>query len=121
MKRLILLIVILLCFNFASCSEVTILNSEEAKVRMEEAGYSVTLSINYGEHAQTFGVSQVTVLTAKKGDSFIQVYYFTNEEDTNSFYKKEASLLSDKVEVVKKNKYSIYRGSESAVNDFLVK
>ncbi len=121
MKRklfLLFLFSIFLC-TFFSCARVSIPNSEEAEKKMVDLGYSVQREVQYGEMVSLYNIKQVTILTADKEDSFIQVYYFTCEEDTETYFKDHASSLSKDVEVIKKNKYSIYRGSESAVNDFL--
>ena len=113
---LIVLLIAPLCF---SCSTVTIPNSAEAKEKMEELGYSVQLNVQYGEMVAVYNIDQVTILTADKGDDFIQVYFFTNKEDTDTFYKDRARSLTRSVEVARKNKYSIYRGTQAAVDDFL--
>jgi len=121
MKRLFyfLFVLFLVLPVFASCSSVTILNSAEAKEKMESMGYTVQVTVQYGEMVAVYDIDQVTVLTADKGDDFIQVYYFTNEKDTDTFYKDRARSLTRGVEVARKNKYSIYRGSQTAVDDFL--
>jgi hypothetical protein len=119
-KLLALLLSFLLLFGMlVSCSAVTIPNSEEAEQKMKGLGYSVIREIQYGQMVSTLNIKQVTILSADKGDTFIQVYYFTSEEDTDTYFKDHESSLSKNVEVVKKNKFSIYRGSESAVEDFL--
>lgn len=103
----------------SSCKAVTIPNSHEAKNKLEELGYTVSLEIQYGDMVKAYGIDQVTILSADKGESFLQVYYFTNKEDTDTFYQARSASLSRNVEIAKKNKYSIYRGSKSAVEDFL--
>ena len=120
MKRLLssLLIILISVSIFASCSTVTIPNSEEAKEKMEALGYTVQIDVQYGEMVAVYNIDQVTILTADKGDDFIQVYFFTNKEDTDKFYKDRARSLTRSVEVARKNKYSIYRGTQTAVNDF---
>jgi len=123
MKKIVICFLALMCFCFVfcSCTSVTILNSSEAKLRMEEKGYAVDVSLRNGENAASFQVQQVTILNAQKGDEFLQVYYFTNEEDTETFFNMRANSIMDGVDIAKKNKYSIYRGTEQAVEDFLVK
>ena len=119
-KRIALFLSFLLCIGmFFSCSTVTIPNSEEAEQKMKDLGYSVIREIQYGRMVSSLNIKQVTILSADKGDTFIQVYFFTTEEDTDTYFKDHESSLSKNVEVVKKNKFSIYRGSESAVEDFL--
>lgn len=110
---------ILIISVFSSCSTVTILNSAEAKEKMESLGYSVQLDVQYGDMVEIYHIDQVTILTADKGDDYIQVYYFTNQADTDRFYKDRARSLTRGVEVARKNKYSIYRGTQRAVDDFL--
>ena len=121
MKRVLscLLLLIVMTPLIASCSTVTIPNSAEAKEKMESLGYSVKVDVQYGEMVAVYKIKQVTILTADKGDDFIQVYFFTNEEDTDTFYKDRARSLTRSVEVARKNKYSIYRGTQAAVDDFL--
>ena len=115
----LVLSIFLMLSSFTSCATITIPSSEEAEAKMNELGYSVVREIQYGQLVASLNIKQVTILTADKEDAFIQVYYFTSEEDTETYFKDHASSLSKDVEVIKKNKYSIYRGSESAVNDFL--
>ena len=121
MKKItfLLLALVLLLPVFTSCASVTILNSEEAKKKMEDLGYTVQIDVQYGEMVAVYKIDQVTILTADKGDDFIQVYYFTNQDDTDTFYKDRARSLTRSVEVARKNKYSIYRGTQTAVDDFL--
>jgi hypothetical protein len=109
----------LVFFLLSSCRAVTIPNSQEAKEKLEALGYTVSLEIQYGDMVKAYEIDQVTILSADKGDDFIQVYYFTNQEDTNTFYEARSASISRNVEVSKKNKYSIYRGSKSSVEDFL--
>lgn len=121
MKRLFcVFIIILILIPFcASCTTVTIPNSAEAKEKMEALGYTVQVDVQYGEMVAVYNIDQVTILTADKGEDFIQVYFFTNAEDTDNFYKDRARSLTRSVEVARKNKYSIYRGTQTAVDDFL--
>ncbi|MBR2181283.1 MAG: hypothetical protein IJ949_05265, partial [Oscillospiraceae bacterium] len=79
----------------------------------------VQLDVQYGDMVEIYHIDQVTILTADKGDDYIQVYYFTNQADTDRFYKDRARSLTRGVEVARKNKYSIYRGTQRAVDDFL--
>ena len=109
----------LICLLFSSCTTVTIPNSAEAKEKLEKLGYTVSIEIQYGEMVASYGIDQVTILSADKEDDFIQVYYFTNKEDTNTFYEARSASISRNVEVAKKNRYSIYRGSKASVEDFL--
>lgn len=119
-RKLILFLVLLLSLSIlSSCTSVTIPGSEEAEKKMQDLGYSVIREIQYGQMVSSLNIKQVTILTADKGDAFIQVYYFTSEEDTDTYFKDHEGSISKDVEVVKKNKFSIYRGSESAVADFL--
>ncbi len=86
---------------------------------MESLGYYVKVDVQYGDMVAVYKIKQVTILTADKGDDFIQVYFFTNKKDTDTFYKDRARSLTRSVEVARKNKYSIYRGTQKAVDDFL--
>lgn len=119
MKKNVLLLFLICLFFLTSCAKTVIPNSAEAESKMKDLGYTVTVKVHYGEDVKTTGITQMTLLNADKDDAYIQVYYFTNEEDTETFYRQKGSLLSKDVEVLKKNKYSIYRGSKSAVADFL--
>ena len=116
-----LALIISVLLLFSSCGSVTVLNSAEAKTRLEEMGYSVDIVRHGKEDASNLGVKQVTILNAKKGEDFLQVYYFTDEEDTEIFFNLRANSIMEGVDIAKKNKYSIYRGTEQAVDDFLVK
>ena len=121
MKRTsIILFFLVFALLFSSCGK-TIPNSQEAKEKLQALGYSVKVSLYYGEEAnKLFHVDQITLLDAELDrEQFIQVYFFTNEEDTLAFYREHSGALTSGVEVVKKNKYSIYRGSQQAVSDFL--
>lgn len=86
---------------------------------MEKLGYDVELTIHYGEDVKGLGIQQVTFLFCDKEEDFLQAYFFANEEDTDTFYKSNHQSLETDVEVVQKNRYSIYRGTKSAVEDFL--
>ena len=121
MKKKFFLACVLACFLIllAACKTITIPNSSRAKEKLQNMGYSVQVEVTYGEDAARAGIEQVTVLTADRGEDFIQVYFFTNEQDAKTLYRDHAASLTRGVEVVKKNKYSIYRGSQTAVDDFL--
>lgn len=121
MKRIIslLILAVLVVTAFSSCSTVTIPNSEEAQKKLEKLGYVVNVSVQYGDKVSAYNIKQVTKLSADKGDDFVEVYFFTSEEDTNNFYDMKAKSFSSGVEIVRKNKYSIYRGTQKAVDDFL--
>ena len=121
MKRLLYLVALVLSFSLllSSCALVTIPNSAEAEKKMKDLGYSVQLQVLHGELTVNYKVDQVTILTADKGDDFIQVYFFTKESDTKTFYKDRSRSLMRGVDIIKKNKYSIYRGTTQAVEDFL--
>lgn len=121
MKKIIKLSLCVFSFVllFSSCAKTRILNSKEAAEKLGELGYVVNLDIQYGEDVSSYGIQQLTILSADLGEDYIQVYYFTSEEDTDTFYKAMAKRLTSGVEAVKKNKYSIYRGTEKAVEDFL--
>lgn len=117
MKKTLLLILICFSFLLSSCS-VTIPTSTEAKEKLEELGYTVSLNISFGSDVAHEGITQVTILKANLGDDYIQAYFFANEEDTETFYKAREKAFTS-ADVTKKNKYSIYRGTEKAVDDFL--
>ncbi len=119
-KRLICILVLLSALLCCSCSRVRIPNSAEAKERLTNLGYSVDVTYYASEKAAIHEVEQLTMLYAKKGDAFIQVYFFKNPEDTKIFYDDNSSAICKNAEVISKNRYSIYRGHESAVNDFLI-
>ncbi len=119
MKRIITVLILLITVLMASCSKVAIPNSSQAEEKLENLGYNVTIKVFYGEDAAVVGVTQMTQLTAEKDGDYFQAYFFANEEDTDTFYSAKATSLSKDVDVLKKNKYSIYRGSKSAEADFL--
>ena len=114
-----LFLAVLLSLAFASCKGTVIPTSSEALKKMEDLGYVCSKSIQYGDEVETYGITQVTILTADLGDEYIQVYFFANKEDTDQFFRLKAATLTEGVDIVKKNKYSIYRGTEKAIEDFL--
>lgn len=111
-------LIVLMLFSLVSCT-TSIPNSAEAKEKMEALGYDVELSVQYGKAVTGVGVQQITFLFCDKGEDFLQAYFFTNEEDTKKFYKDNCLSLESDVEVIKKNRYSIYRGTKVAAEDFL--
>ncbi len=118
-KFKIVLSLFLLAILMSSCSTVTIPNSSEAIAKLEEMGYYVNHFIQYGDDVAHQGITQVTVVRANKGEDFLEVFFFANKEDTQTFYEMRAHTIVEGCEVIKKNKYSIYRGTEQAVSDFL--
>ncbi len=119
MKKISLIfLTFLLTFSLASCTTV-IPNSTEANEKMKALGYDTELNIQYGADVAGLGIQQVTFLTCDKDENFLQAYFFTNEEDTKTYYDLNQSSLESSVEVIRKNRYSIYRGTKAAVEDFL--
>lgn len=119
MKRVLILVLALaFLFSFSACS-TKIPTSAEAKEKMQALGYDVDLSVQYGSDVAVQGIQQVTFLFCDKDDDFLQVYFFTNKEDTDKFYKENQKSLEYDVEVIHKNRYSIYRGTKAATEDFL--
>ncbi len=118
-KILFLILVICLCFSLSACETTVIPTSSEAIEKLEKLGYVCTKSVQYGEEVVSYGITQVTILTADLDDEYIQVYFFANQEDTDQFFQLKAATLTDGVDIVKKNRYSIYRGTEKAIEDFL--
>ena len=116
---MVLILAFVLSLLFLTSCTTRIPNSEEAKTRMEFRGYTTSLSHILGYEAELLHVRQVTVLTAQKEGEYLQVYFFANEEDTNTFYEENRKAILYDIPVVEKNRYSIYRGTENAVNDFL--
>lgn len=119
MKLIKVLSVFILLLSFSSCATTTIPNSQEAKAKLEDLGYTVQMFTQYGDDVSTMGITQVTVLYADKGEDSLSVYFFANAEDTKTFFRDRARSISKDVEIAKKNKYSIYAGSKNAVEDFL--
>ena len=117
MKKSLLLLLTMLALFLSSCT--TIPGSKDAKQKLEELGYSVNMFTQAGNEVSDQNITQVTVLRATKDRDFIDVYFFANEEDTDTFYSNRTKSLSADAEVVKKNKYSIYRGTKQGVEDFL--
>ena len=119
MKRLLLIFfAILFLFLLCSCTK-NIPTSEEAEIKMKNLGYDVERSIQYGESIEGLGIQQVTFVFCDKGEDFLQAYFFASEEDTETFYEKSRTSLEMDVAVIAKNRYSIYRGTKKAVEDFL--
>lgn len=119
MKKFVVLILALaFLFSFSSCT-TEIPTSTEAKEKMQALGYDVDLSVRYGSDVAVLGIQQVTFLSCDKDDDFLQAYFFTNKEDTDKFYKDNQNSLEYDVEVIHKNRYSIYRGTKAAAEDFL--
>lgn len=117
MKKLCLIFLVFASVLLSSCT--TVPTSVEAKEKMESLGYTVELFTKYGDEVANQGITQVTVLRATKDKEFLDAYFFANEEDTDTFYSGRSKSLSADVEVLKKNRYSIYRGTQNAVDDFL--
>lgn len=117
MKKTLVLVLICLSFVLSSCS-VTIPSSVEAKEKLEKLGYDVSLKTQFGSEVSDQGITQVTILKANLGDDYICAYFFANEEDTETFYKSREKAFTS-ADLSKKNKYSIYRGTQKAVDDFL--
>ncbi len=118
MKKRIVLILTLATLFLVSCS-TTIPSSAQAQEKLEALGYKVESFTKYGDEVAAQKITQVTVLYATKGEDFLDAYFFANEEDTDTFYADRAKSLSSDVEILRKNKYSIYRGTKAAVDDFL--
>ena len=120
MKRIMsLFLCVIIAVSVSGCAKTVIPNSVEAKKKMEELGYVTSLSIQTEKEVVVFDVKQITSLTAEKNGDFLEVYYFTSEEDTEKFYEIRSHTLRSNVEVIKKNRYSVYRGTKQAVQDFL--
>jgi len=118
-KRLLCFLLVIATLILSSCTTV-IPNSTEAKAKLEALGYSVDLVVEEGENSEVYGkITQITTLSAIKDRNFLCVYFFANEEDTNTFYQDHIYSINSDAEVVRKNKYSIYKGSRQAVEDFL--
>ena len=114
------LIFVFICFSFVlSACSVTIPNSVEATEKLEKLGYTVSLTTQFGSEVSDQGITQVTILKANLNDEYIYAYFFANEEDTDTFYSQREKAFASKDEISKKNKYSIYRGTKTAVDDFL--
>ena len=95
-------------------------SSVEAKEKLIALGYSVDLIVEEGQESDSNRkIAQITTLSAVKENRYLCVYYFASEEDTNTFYEDHIYSLTSDAEVVRKNKYSIYRGTRAAVEDFL--
>ena len=119
-KRLFwLMLACLSVFLSVGCSKTVIPTSVEAKEKLEKLGYSVSVNVNVYERTEDFPIAQITTLTADKNGDVLQAYFFTCKEDTDAFFKLRATSLSKGVEVIKKNKYSIYRGSAQSVAELL--
>ena len=118
-KILSLALLFLSVFSLASCKTTVIPNSAEAEEKLKNLGYDVNCFVQYGDDVASQKITQVTVLRAYKGEDQIEVFFFANEEDTETFYKARTNSLASDTEILKKNKYSIYRGTEQAVADFL--
>lgn len=117
-KYFAILFVLTILFSSSSCT-TTIPNSAEAKEKMEAHGYETKIEVLYGEAVSALGIQQITFLFCDKEDDFLQVYFFANKEDTDKYYKDYQSSLESDVEVIRKNRYSIYRGTKAAADDFL--
>ncbi len=119
MKKKILLLLLAMCLFLCSCKTV-IPNSEEAKEKLENLGYTVDLQVQRGNSQEEYSVDQVVILNAyRDGELQLQVYYFCKEEDTEKFYNAHSESLKKNQQVFKKNRYSIYRGTVAGRDDFL--
>ena len=75
--------------------------------------------LTLAHHIEGLGIQQVTFVFCDKGEDFLQAYFFASEEDTEKFYETSRTSLEMDVAVIAKNRYSIYRGTKKAVEDFL--
>ena len=120
MKKSLLCLFLALTALFLSSCTTVIPNSTEAKEKLIAMGYSVDVTVEEGAPSDTHPrIVQITTLSAIKEKNYLCVYFFANEEDTNNFYQDHIYSLTSNAEVVRKNKYSIYRGTQQAVEDFL--
>ena len=73
-----------------------------------------------GEAAKEINVKQMTVLNVYQENILVlQVYYFTDPEDTDRFFSDHKNNLRRDQEVFEKFQYTILRGTLSARDDFL--
>ena len=120
MKGKILAVFFAAVLFLCSCS-VVMPGSDEAKLKLENAGYEVERVLVTGVDAQEQGIQQMVQLNVYEEDTLVlQIYYFSNEEDADHFYDEHRDSLMRGQEVFKKNKYSIYRGTVRA-RDALLK
>ena len=118
-KGVLSILVILACVFLLTGCVTRVPNSEAAKAKLEQAGYSVSVGPFNGEAYKEFTDGQVIHLHAEKGDAFLEAYFFRSREDTDLFYEKHGISLRSGVEAYHKFGYVICRGSASAVEDFL--
>ncbi len=117
-KFSIILLILIMLVSMPSCT-TTIPNSADGKEKMEALGYETEIYVQHGEAVSALGIQQVTFLFCDKEDDFLQAYFFASKEDTDKYYKENQRSLESDVEVIRKNRYSIYRGTKAAAEDFL--
>ena len=120
-KFLVGILAALTCFAFVACAPNTV---EDAKTKMEEAGYTVIVS---GEAAAELiaGETAVDMLTATKSSGGltnlkidnVSAIFFESSSAAKEYYE---SVKDDKDEdeVAKQDGKWVYVGTETAIADF---
>ena len=120
MKRIIsVILLILACILLLTGCVTRVPTSQEAKQKLEEAGYSVTMYPFSGDSFADYMDGQVIHLSAQKGDADVEAYFFRCKEDTDRFFQDHQKSLRSGVEAFHKFGYVICLGSASAVEDLL--
>lgn len=95
-------------------------NSADAKAKLEDKGYVVSLHPVNTEPLEAYGDDQLILLNAEKdGVVVLQSYFFRNKEDTDRYFKERGTMLRSDVEAFHKFGYVICRGTAEAMEAFL--
>ena len=120
MKKIVLLLILVSVCIPLLCGCATVPTSKDAKIKMEDAGYTVTLTRFNEAASEDYEEKQIIQLNAEKDDEFfLQAYFFRTKADTDRFFREKQESLRRDVEAFHKFGYVICRGSAEAVADFL--
>lgn len=86
----LMLVATMLCVLFVACGATPADDPKEAKAALEENGYGVLLNdseIALAGSALIYGGKVEATLRATKGDDYIQIVWFEDEEDADKYYE----------------------------------
>ena len=87
----LMLVASMLCVMLVACSSKPADNPEDAVAALKENGYTIVYESD-------------EVVSAKKGDDFISIYWFDNEDDANELYEEAMELKEEAEEALEKLK-----------------
>ena len=112
-----LLLATLLVVVTATLTACAPFNAELAKTILESKGYEVEIS------SDNVGVDGVEIVSARKGEDAIMVYYCDTAELADLAFEEVQDILDEAVveglKIGKKEKM-VYIGTKQAINDFYI-